>query len=149
MPGHSVIIPVIPKTVIENSFLVSPATYETIYKNAVDVIPYSSIILMARLHRVDADADATVEIILRDVNPSPEDGQDFVDTSADFLSVTIDHGDSPPQLYKSSVGSNSRQISMNRRCMRPTAGPRMRTWVSRHPLYGSPRRSLTLKELRE
>jgi hypothetical protein len=101
------LINLLPKTVYEGGYLsgASPLTFETIIKPAIDVISYSSFLVMLRLHSKSADPAAAVSILLREVDPSREDGQDFVIT-APVLTVGVTAASSAPSLVKSSVIAN-------------------------------------------
>lgn len=100
------LIQIIPKTIFQSNFLVGAVTFENIIQPAINVIPYSQVIVMLRFHSKSADLGSAIEVILRDTDPSTEDAQDFTITSATFITVSATSTVTIPTLLKSAVATN-------------------------------------------
>ena len=62
------------------SFVGSGQTTSIVIANAIPISPYTFLGLSMRVHAVDIGSSGKFELVFYKVNPSPADGQDFVDT---------------------------------------------------------------------
>ncbi len=100
--------PLFDKRVFEFSFLGPSATQTVTLQGLIDCIPYGFVCLLIRVHRITALTGAQSLVIdLRNVLPSEEDPQDFVDMTGGSIvtvaSVTVQSGTTAPSLLISTA----------------------------------------------
>lgn len=97
-----VLVPLMPKTDYDFGWTLG-LTYDQIVVDKLYTVGFSHAVLLLRLHSRDAASSTSAEVLLLDIDPSDEDGQNFVvDTT--FLSVSVTEGTTVPKLIKSPVG---------------------------------------------
>ena len=89
--------------------------------NAIPISPYTVIGLSIRAHAIDIGASGKFEFLLKAVNPSPEDGQDFVGTTL-ATSNSVNENTQPPELIELSSVITNPQAPFMRVILRGT-GP--------------------------
>lgn len=118
-----IVVPVLNYQEFNYSWLDGGATEEIVLANSLPVAPYTVIGLSARVHKITMGSNSTMQFIVRAVNPSSRDGQDFV--GSDLGSTTaadIDSGTTAPALVElSSVITNPQ--SPNVRVVLKITGP--------------------------
>lgn len=75
--NHGVLVPILRYTTFNWTSLVS-ATEELVIADNVPVVPFAKIGLSARVHKLRLTTGVTMTFIVRAINPSSEDGADFV-----------------------------------------------------------------------
>lgn len=73
-----IVLPILRYTPYNHSFLASSATEEIVIVDRVPIAPYTRIGLSVRVHDRNIGTGATYQLIVRGINPSTEDGADFV-----------------------------------------------------------------------
>lgn len=101
-----IVIPILRKATFDFSYLSGGEQYNRIIHNALGVVPFSECTLMVRVHTNSAQTNGQINIILRDVDPSPNDSQDFVIDSTDYLSQSVNSTDAAPKLLKTTSTSS-------------------------------------------
>lgn len=93
-----VIVPIIPKQRFDYSFLLADVDKSVVIHKALNVIPYKTGRLMVRVHSIDMSTGQDLTITAFGVNPSPDDPQDFVDSSYTAMTVNLDESNSDGDL---------------------------------------------------
>ncbi len=75
--SSGIVIPILRYTAI-NWSSVTGATEDLVIVDRVPVAPFTKIGLSARLHKTRLATNTTMQFIVRGINPSDEDSQDFV-----------------------------------------------------------------------
>lgn len=91
-----IVVPVLRYSSFNHSFLASSAFEEVIVADRIPIAPYTRIGLSARIHKRNIGTAATYQFIIRGINPSAEDGADFVYLVADLGSTTATTGTANP-----------------------------------------------------
>lgn len=81
-----IIVPVLNKQIFEFSFLGTGADQDVVLHPAIDVGAWFRVRLVVRVHQITATS-GNFTFKLQHTLPSDEDRQEFVDTSADFLTT--------------------------------------------------------------
>jgi hypothetical protein len=79
--SDGIVVPVMSYKTFNFYGLLSPATEDIIIADQIPVTPYAKIGLSLRQHRKNIASGASFIFVLRGVNPSDEDGADFVATT--------------------------------------------------------------------
>lgn len=83
-----VVVPVLPKTRFEYSYLAPSASQQVILQPALDVGEYYYFQLIVRIHERSFSGSQTIVLQLFNTLPSEEDSREFTSTSA-FTPITI------------------------------------------------------------
>lgn len=75
---NGVVVPILHYTVYNHSFLTGGATAEVIVADRIPVAPYTRIGASIRVHARDIASGASYQVIVKGINPSDDDGGDFV-----------------------------------------------------------------------
>jgi len=118
-----IVVPVLTYQAFNLSFLSGGATEEVVIANAIPVAPYTLVGLSVRVHEITVDAGGSFQFLIRAVNPSSRDGQDFVGGELGSTTATeIDNGTTAPALVElSSIVKNPQ--SPNIRVVLKGTGP--------------------------
>jgi hypothetical protein len=73
-----IVVPVLRQSAFNHSFLSSSATEEIIVADRIPTAPFTTIGLSVRVHKRNLGTGASYQFIIRGINPSDEDGADFV-----------------------------------------------------------------------
>lgn len=99
MPGT--IIAVFSRRLFDFDNVRSPGEVEIILAKAINVEQYTEGTLLVRVHAIDIDCGATIEVIAKASAPSSEDPElDFI--GATVATITIDASVAAPALVKAS-----------------------------------------------
>jgi len=97
MPGA--IIPVFSRRMFDFDNVQSPGEVELVLAKAIDVEQYTEATLLVRVHALEIDRRARIEVIAKATAPSDEDPEvDFV--GATVVIATIDEAVTAPALVK-------------------------------------------------
>lgn len=99
------LIPLFDKRRFDFSFLTSTGTHQVILASALELVQYKSVFLMIRVHEITISAGQSFLFTLDNTLPSDEDPQEFTDTTASILSVSVSSGTTAPKLLSGS-GTN-------------------------------------------
>ena len=102
-PGaKAVLIPVLRRRTFDFSFVANGTTFSTIVLPALAIAPFSSVMLLVRTHKLTiTNAGVGFTVNLFEVDPSPDDGADFIVAGSAFLTSTvIDSSVTAPRLTK-------------------------------------------------
>lgn len=86
-----IIIPILPQTYFDFSFLAAGGTKNLVFQAALDAVPFSSGRLLVRVHGVDFDNTLAQSMVVGvfGTDPIPGDSLEFT-TSSMLMSVTVD-----------------------------------------------------------
>lgn len=85
--GSGIVVPVLQYTAFNHSFLKGGAFEEVIVADRIPVAPFTRIGGSIRIHQRNLAAGASYQVIVRGINPSDQDGADFV-FGTDLGSIT-------------------------------------------------------------
>ncbi len=105
-----IVVPVLRQTAFNHSFLASSATEEIIVADRVPIAPFTTIGLSARIHKRSIGTGASYQFIIRGINPSDEDGADFV-FATDLASTTATTGSASPVTVPGLIALSSGMIT--------------------------------------
>lgn len=91
-------VPIFDKKRFDYSFLAGTAFHQVTLAAALELVPYKSVFLMIRVHKLTISAGQSFAFTLENTLPSHEDSQEFLSTSAPILSVSITSATSAPAL---------------------------------------------------
>jgi hypothetical protein len=121
--ASGILVPVVEKSSFEFKRLGGGTSYETVVRAAVDVRGYSIVHLLTRVHAVNIGPSASLDILLRDVDPSDEDGLDFVISSPFLTSTAVTSATTAPRLTKDSPAAGTYPGPFLRVIVRATQAP--------------------------
>jgi hypothetical protein len=98
----AVVLELTPKRDFDFGFLSAAQTYEIVLLDRIVAVPYSQAQVLVRLHAKDASVNSSVELILRDMDPTCEDGSPFVGTT-DLVSALVTAGTTAPSLVRAAM----------------------------------------------
>ncbi len=93
-----ILISLFDKQRFEYSYLSSTTSQTITFARALDVTPYMSVTVMARIHRITMSAGQSFTFTLQNTLPSFEDPQEFTDTTTTFLTLSVPSSTAAPAL---------------------------------------------------
>lgn len=85
---NGALIPLFPMTRFDFGFLTGVSTQVTVVEPAIDLIQFSSLFFLVRVHRITLSAGSLTFSMLNTL-PSDEDPQEFTDSGTPILSLAI------------------------------------------------------------
>lgn len=123
--NQGIVVPVLHQSAYNHSFLSSGNTEEIVVADRIPVAPFTTIGLSCRVHKRNLGTGASYQLIVRGINPSDEDGADFV-YATDLGSTPATTGSTNPTtvpgLIQLSTAITNPQHPMIRVVLKATGG---------------------------